>query len=352
VWFNKSASHLFEDNVQLAQLFKLDVFELLLRVANDCVSRCWSITNKGQKLADMDWTERQRAMLLLGLEEGGSAVSGMNIVGRKRAALRDMFRRHPSLLPILQAQCLQFHELDGFNNLLQTQDGGKVIINAMRSLLLLDGTATSAQKVSKLDSHPRNTPAIDLLNDLMQTDLGYVLTGDNITKMMFALYRIRCGLPVIAFGEAGVGKSALFRFLIQSLLGHEFHVCNVNSGTTVSDVTAMVEEAFKKLAKKPEEDELKAHVFLFFDEMNTADPPVIAFLKELMLDRHCNGTMLPENLHILAAANPYRFLKEADEEATVGLSFRFAQNSKNDLNSSLPDARNLVYRVNELPRKS
>lgn len=195
MWFNQSASqYLFENNLQLAQCFKLDVFELLLRVANDCVSRCWSIVNqkgKNKKLADMDWTERQRAMLILGVEEGGKNISGMNIVGRKKAALRDMFRRHPSMLPILQAQGLQFQELDGFTNLIETQDGGKVIINAMRSLLLLDGTATSSQKVSKLDSSPRNTPTINLLNELMVTDLGYVLTGDNITKMMFSLYRIR-----------------------------------------------------------------------------------------------------------------------------------------------------------------
>ena len=75
-----------------------------------------------------------------------------------------------------------------------------------------------------MDGYPKNTPAINILQELIGKDLGYVLTGDNITKMMFALYRIRCGLPVIIFGEAGVGKSALFRFLIQSLLGHDFQV--------------------------------------------------------------------------------------------------------------------------------
>ena len=82
--------------------------------------------------------------------------------------------------------------------------------------------------LNQMDSYPRNTPAIQILRELTYKegkDLGYVLTGDNITKMMFALYRIRCGLPVIIFGEAGVGKSALFRFLIQSLLGHDFEVC-------------------------------------------------------------------------------------------------------------------------------
>jgi hypothetical protein len=172
-----------------------------------------------------------------------------------------------------------------------------------------------------------------------------VLTGDNITKMMFALYRIRCGLPVVAFGEAGVGKSALFRFLIQTLLGHTFEVCNVNSGTTIQDVEDMIESAMRTIMGNPE-----AQVFLFFDEMNTADSCVIAFLKELMLDRHCHGTVLPENLHLMGAANPYRYLHEADKEATVGLAFRFAQSTQYDDSShARTDRRGLVYRVNELP---
>ena len=161
--------------------------------------------------------------------------------------------------------------------------------------------------------------------------------------MMFALYRIRCGLPVIAFGESGVGKTALFRFLISTLLGHTFEVCNVNSGTTIHDVEKMIQLAVTVLDQKE-----NSQVFLFFDEMNTADPPVIGFLKELMLDRHCNGTALPNNLHLMAAANPYRYMHEADKEATVGLAFRFSQTAQGSgVDDS--DGRSLVYRVNQLP---
>lgn len=159
--------------------------------------------------------------------------------------------------------------------------------------------------------------------------------------MMFALYRIRCGLPVVAFGEAGVGKSALFRFLIETLLGHTFAVCNVNSGTSIRSVEELIEWAITIIMMDPE-----AQVFLFFDEMNTADPPVIAFFKELMLDRHFCGTVLPENLHLMAAANPYRRLRQ-NNEAPVGLAFRFAQAPEE--NRSTTDVQNLVYRVNDLP---
>ena len=163
---------------------------------------------------------------------------------------------------------------------------------------------------------------------------------------MFALYRIRCGLPVVAFGEAGVGKSALFRFLIETLLGHSYEVINVNSGTSIQQVEESIERATSEVVMNPE-----AQVFLFFDEMNTADPPVIAFFKELMLDRHCHGNVLPKNLHLMAAANPYRYLQEADKEAAVGLAFRFAQTTQEDGNAgaSARTAGDLVYRVNELP---
>lgn len=157
--------------------------------------------------------------------------------------------------------------------------------------------------------------------------------------MMFALYRIRCGLPVIVFGEAGVGKSALFRFLIQTLLGHHFSVCNVNSGTSIQDISQMIEGARTALANGQE------RAFVLLDEMNTSDPSVIAFLKELMLDRSFEGETLPENLHLIGAANPYRMLKQSDADASVGLAFRFAESK-----GSATMNRDLVYRVNELPR--
>jgi hypothetical protein len=137
-------------------------------------------------------------------------------------------------------------------------------------------------------SHPKNTPASQHLLELtgkktrvnlniffltLLRKLFFIqgllfkvrLTGENITKMMFALYRIRCGLPVVAFGEACVGKSALFRFLIQTLLGHKFEVFNVNSGKSIQHVKESIECAVTIVMMYPE-----AQVFLFFDEMNKA----------------------------------------------------------------------------------
>ena len=156
---------------------------------------------------------------------------------------------------------------------------------------------------------------------------------------MYALYRIRCGLPVLVFGETGVGKSALFRFLFSTLLGYDFQVCNVNSGTTIGEVEALVRKSLESLESRPQNQ-----TFLFFDELNTADECVIAFLKELMMDRHFYGKRLPARLHLMVAANPYRVLAEVDQEAAVGLAFQFAKPSPES-----QEMRNLVYRVNQLP---
>lgn len=180
MWFNGSAVYLFERD-DLARVFKLNVFNLLLKVANDSINRCWSMVNQGKKLAEMDWTNRQRAMFLLGLNEDGF-ITGMNVVGRDANALKSMF--HASLLPTLQQQCLHFQELRGFRNLMESREGAEVILNAMRSLLLLDGTATSAVKVYQLDSHSKNTAANLRLKELVGQDQGFV-------DCYFAFFQIR-----------------------------------------------------------------------------------------------------------------------------------------------------------------
>lgn len=170
LWFNESAIYLFDDE-HLARVFKRDIFNMLLKVANDSVARCWSLINPGRKLPEMDWTNRQRAMFLLGFSEDGF-VAGMNVVGRDSNALRAMF--HPSLLAILQQQCLQFQELRGFKNLMENYGGVDVIINAMRSLLLLDGTASSGAKVLLLDNQLQSVPAIQRLQQLTGQERGSV----------------------------------------------------------------------------------------------------------------------------------------------------------------------------------
>lgn len=51
---------------------------------------------------------------------------------------------------------------------------------------------------------------IDFLHDPDET---YVLTVDNLIKMLAIQMRFRCGIPVVIMGETGCGKTRLIRYM-------------------------------------------------------------------------------------------------------------------------------------------
>lgn len=169
LWFNSSAKMIFGDCERLASIFKLDIFRLLIKVANDSLSRCWSLVRNTQKKVDFDWLNRQRAMLLLGMDEYGH-VMGVNVVGRHMKDLQAMF--HADVRPYLRYQSLHFQELNGFRSLTDSKEGTETILNAIRSLLQLDGSPTNLAKARQLDDHPRHTPPLERLRAMLDKDLG------------------------------------------------------------------------------------------------------------------------------------------------------------------------------------
>ena len=44
-------------------------------------------------------------------------------------------------------------------------------------------------------------------------DETYVLTVDNLIKMLAIQMRFRCGIPVVIMGETGCGKTRLIRYM-------------------------------------------------------------------------------------------------------------------------------------------
>ena len=51
------------------------------------------------------------------------------------------------------------------------------------------------------------------LNDVKDPDKTYVLTVDNVIKILAIQTRFRCGIPVIIMGETGCGKTRLIRYM-------------------------------------------------------------------------------------------------------------------------------------------
>ena len=63
--------------------------------------------------------------------------------------------------------------------------------------------------INKYESNPNN------LNNIKDIIGYYVITHDNVLKMLLILLRIRENVPVIMMGETGCGKTSLIRKLYE-----------------------------------------------------------------------------------------------------------------------------------------
>ena len=187
---------------------------------------------------------------------------------------------------------------------------------------------------------------------LADPDPGYVLTLDNMRKILAILMRFRCNIPVVIMGETGCGKTRLIQFMcsLQALqtAATNILILKVHGGTTETDVMRKVEEA-ERLAER-NYLEHKIDTVLFFDEANTS--PAIGLIKEIMCDRRVYGRHIRTDigLQFIAACNPYRKHTEEmlNKLSSAGLGFFTKSSETTDRLGNIP-LRELVYRVMELP---
>ena len=187
---------------------------------------------------------------------------------------------------------------------------------------------------------------------LADPDPGYVLTLDNMRKILAILMRFRCNIPVVIMGETGCGKTRLIQFMcsLEALqtAATNMLILKVHGGTTETDVMCKVEEA-ERLAER-NYLEYKIDTVLFFDEANTS--PAIGLIKEIMCDRRMYGRHIRTDigLQFIAACNPYRKHTEEmlNKLSSAGLGFFTKASETTDRLGDIP-LRELVYRVMELP---
>ena len=183
-------------------------------------------------------------------------------------------------------------------------------------------------------------------------DPYYVLTVDNLKKMLAIHMRFRCNIPVIMMGETGCGKTRLINFMcklqaktrdIENLV-----VLKVHGDTTSQDILKSYEKA---LALAYSNTKHEVDTILFFDEANTS--PMIGLIKEILCDRRIDGTRIPTDIRLqfIAACNPYR--KHTPEMitklASAGLGIITGDRIVREHFGDIP-LRDLVYRVIPLPQ--
>ncbi|XP_022797655.1 E3 ubiquitin-protein ligase rnf213-alpha-like isoform X3 [Stylophora pistillata] len=184
-------------------------------------------------------------------------------------------------------------------------------------------------------------------------DESYELTGDNVKKILAIHMRFRCNIPVVIMGETGCGKTRLIRYLCGLQTEGEVAerrnmiLMKIHGGTTYKDIERNVLHA-ETVADKNELSGKKMDTILFFDEANTTD--ALGMIKEIMVDRRCNGRPLRDNLKFVAACNPYRkHTKEMIHKLeTAGLGYHITADETTERLGGIP-LRHLVYRVHALP---
>ncbi|ETO01000.1 hypothetical protein RFI_36441, partial [Reticulomyxa filosa] len=128
--------------------------------------------------------------------------------------------------------------------------------------------------------------------------LNYVLTLDNILKMVAIFMKIRTNTPVILMGETGCGKSCLIKFLSYAA-NVKLIAVDVHGGFGRDDLRQVMKDCNTQMSRDNEPE-----MWVFLDEVNTS--PDIGWFKELICDRRLDGMKIHDQIKIIAACNPYR----------------------------------------------
>lgn len=160
-------------------------------------------------------------------------------------------------------------------------DDGKIVLSSKADLdnLLLPATLTFVEASA------------------LEADQGYVLTMDNVLKMVLISQRLENG-PVLLMGETGCGKTSLITYLCK-VAGIDLHALDVHGGIDMNDVRTFMGPVIEQAVRYRER-----HVWVFLDELNTS--PCIDVFAEMLCESRFDGRALPDNIRVLGACNPYR----------------------------------------------
>ena len=182
-------------------------------------------------------------------------------------------------------------------------------------------------------------------------DPNYVLTVDNVKKILAIHMRFRSNIPVILMGDTGCGKTRLIQFMCKLQARnpdlHNLVILKVHGEVTENDI----KDSYRK-ARELAEQNLSNNIdtILFFDEANTSYS--IGLIKEILCDRRVDGVSIPNRLRLqfVVACNPYQ--RHSDKMLTkltsAGLGMLASNDQVREHFIDIP-LRELVYRVLPLP---
>lgn len=131
------------------------------------------------------------------------------------------------------------------------------------------------------------------------------------------LQYVEAGVPVVLWGPPGVGKTSTIYHIGKKLGIHvETLIASIHEPVDFSGWPVVVDGKVR-MAPPPWLERLRQHEksILFLDEITNVPPAVQAALLRVILERVVGDEPLPENVYVMAAANP-------PEMATDGVPLR------------------------------
>ncbi|WP_433709207.1 AAA family ATPase [Nocardia sp. CA-084685] len=155
-----------------------------------------------------------------------------------------------------------------------------------------------------------HTSQLDIAADLL-TLLGETTTEPGPNTQLEALtLAVAADLPVLLWGEPGIGKTAALTQLAESLdLPLTVVIASVHEPSDFSGLPIVGDDPSEHGVPMAPPDWAVRLVragrgLLFLDELSTAPPAVQAALLRLVLERRIGSLKLPPGVRIVAAANP------------------------------------------------
>jgi MoxR-like ATPase len=121
---------------------------------------------------------------------------------------------------------------------------------------------------------------------------------------------VAANLPVLLWGEPGIGKSATLGQLAAGLgLPMETVIASIHEPSDFSGLPIVGDDPARQgVPMAPPDWAVRVaragRALLFFDELSSAPPAVQAALLRVVLERRVGSLQLPESVRIVAAANP------------------------------------------------
>ncbi|MGW4668718.1 AAA family ATPase [Streptosporangium sandarakinum] len=151
---------------------------------------------------------------------------------------------------------------------------------------------------------------LDIAGDLLSLLRDTTTEPRTDTQLEALTLAVAADLPVLLWGEPGIGKTAALQQLAEALnLPLTTVIASVHEPSDFSGLPVVGDDpAMQGVPMAPPDWAVRlAHAgrgLLFLDELSTAPPAVQAALLRLVLERRVGALRLPAGVRIVAAANP------------------------------------------------